>query len=699
MPRLIALPALALAAAAHAQPPELEEILVTAELRATTLMEQPASTSVVSAADIRQRAAQHLEDILNLAPNVNYASGASRARFFQIRGIGERSQFQEPLNPSIGLLIDDIDFSGLGTAGTLFDVAQVEILRGPQGTLHGANALAGLINVRSAGPESEPGLTLDAMLADYGTWSVGLAGTGPLVSDTLLYRVAVHTYESDGFIENDHLDRDDTNHRDETSLRGKLRWLAGEASTLDVTALYVDVDNGYDGFSLDNTRHTLSDQPGQDRQESAALGLNWQAGLRSMDLRVLASMAGTESDYGYDEDWSFVGIAPGWEYSSTDRYLRDRDSYSAELRLLSNDRSRLFGARSDWVAGIYYLGDREDLRRRYTYLESDFSSRYHTDTLALFGQLDTALGERWNLVTGLRWERRETDYADSNGVSSDPGKNLWGGRLTLEYDLAGEHLLYGGVSRGYRANGINANILASMETTTDPELRARMRGLQEYDEEFLLNYELGFKGRFLDAALTARLALFYMDREDQQVKGSLVIPREDGSSEFIDHVTNAAEGNNYGLELELNWQALDVLALYANLGLLEASFDDYINADGEDLSGREQAHAPRYQYAVGGRWDIGRGVYLRLDLEGKDAYFFSDRHAVESPSYNLLHARLGYATGHWSVALWGRNLTDEDYFVRGFGDFGNDPRKQYVTEPYFQYGDPRQIGISASYSF
>ena len=138
-----------LAAPAAAEPGKLEEVLVTAQLRPTALLSQVGSISVISAEDIREREAQHLEGILNLAPNVNFAGGTSRARFFQIRGVGERSQFQEPLNPSIGLVIDGIDFSGLGGAGTLFDVQQVEILRGPQGTLHGANALAGLINIRS----------------------------------------------------------------------------------------------------------------------------------------------------------------------------------------------------------------------------------------------------------------------------------------------------------------------------------------------------------------------------------------------------------------------------------------------------------------------------------------------------------------------------------------------------------------------
>ena len=89
---------------------EITEIIVTAELRQVPLLEQATSTSVVSAQDISQRAAQHLEDVLNLAPNVNYASGASRSRFYQVRGIGERSHFVEPLNPSIGLVIDGIDF-------------------------------------------------------------------------------------------------------------------------------------------------------------------------------------------------------------------------------------------------------------------------------------------------------------------------------------------------------------------------------------------------------------------------------------------------------------------------------------------------------------------------------------------------------------------------------------------------------------
>lgn len=677
----------------------LTEIVVTAEFRPVTLQNQASSVSVVSTLDIRERAAQHLEEVLNLAPNVNYSSGSSRARYYQIRGIGERSQFQEPLNASVGFVIDDIDMSGLGSAGTLFDVDQIEVLRGPQGTLHGANALAGLINIRTAQPQQEAAGRIEVGVAEYNSWNIGAVSTGPIIDKTLLYRLAINTNQSDGFIDNDYLSRDDTNNRDETTVRGKLRWLASDQSTLDLTVMVIDIGNGYDAFSLDNTRQTLSDQPGQDKQKTKALGVNWQTETSALAVEATLSYATSDTDYGYDEDWSFVGIAPGWEYSSFDRYQRERDSFSAQLRLLSTDSSRIFGDSTDWVLGAYILSDREDLVRQYTYLDQDFRSDYNTDTAALFAQIDTQLSNILKLTTGLRYEQRDTDYRDNNGVESDPNKDLWGGKLVLELTLSDEAMAYASVSRGYRANGVNANILSSLNTTEEDASREQLAKLSQYDEESLINYEVGVKSSFADNTVQTRLALFYMDRVDQQVKGSLTLPREDGSTAFIDYTNNAARGNNYGAELELDWQLSSALLLYANIGLLQTEFTRYINAAGEDLAGRDQAQAPSYQYALGGKYDFGNGLYARLDLEGKDDYFFSDRHEVKSPSYELLHLRLGYQAQNWSMALWCRNCSDQDYFVRGFGGFGNDPRKEYDIEPYYQFGDPRVVGISATYEF
>ena len=217
---------------ALAQQVTLEEVVVYGELRDTSLDELPASVSVIDAAALNRRSARHLDDALALSANVNIASGASRARFFQIRGIGERGQFIEPLNPSVGVLIDGVDLSNAAAAATLFDIEQIEIFRGPQGTRYGANALAGLINVRTAAPGEVPGSNIGIDVANYGSTTVHGAVTGPL-SERIAARLAFQRLSSDGYIDNDFFGADDTNERNETSLRGKLRWAASEDVAID----------------------------------------------------------------------------------------------------------------------------------------------------------------------------------------------------------------------------------------------------------------------------------------------------------------------------------------------------------------------------------------------------------------------------------------------------------------------------------
>jgi iron complex outermembrane receptor protein len=271
--------------------------------------------------------------------------------------------------------------------------------------------------------------------------------------------------------------------------------------------------------------------------------------------------------------------------------------------------------------------------------------------------------------------------------------------LALEYDWNSNTMLYASISRGYRGNGINASILASSDATDDPDIIATLNKVRTFDEETLINYELGAKASMLNNTLQTRLALFYMDRDDQQVKGSFLIPQDGGATSFVDYTSNAAEGENYGAEIEVDWLASDALQLWANLGLLDTQFDEYVNVYGEDLSGRSQAQAPEYQYSIGGRYNFSQGIFLRLEVEGKDEFYFSDRHNEKSDDYNLVNASLGVERDDWSLIVWGRNLGDKDYYVRGFGSFGNDPRNGYATEPYYQFGEPRMYGVTASYTF
>ena len=498
------------------------------------------------------------------------------------------------------------------------------------------------------------------------------------------FRVAAEKHVSDGYYENDFLGKDDTNGRDEFTLRGKLAMAPGDHWDLLFSLNLIEIDNGYDAFNLDNLRHTISDEPGHDRQDTVGFSVDSTWHLASTELQVIAGLLKADTEYGYDVDWTFTGFHPRG-YTSTDNYIRDRDSLSFELRLISTPDNRLFNNSTDWVAGVYTLQSRENLRREYTRLSSDFLSDYDFDTVALFVQLDSHLTETLALQTGLRLENRSTRYQDSEGVAFTPEEKMWGGRIALMYSLNASTMPYVSIARGYKAGGFNT------DGTLEPDLR-------EYDDEFLVEVEAGVKSRLMDDRLQLRLAAFYDDRRDQQVNSSLLRLRPDGTTEFVDFFGNAAEGTNTGLEIETNWYAADNLKLTAAVGLLKAEFDRFINENGEDLSGRDQSHAPSQTWHVAAEYRIGN-IHMNLSVDGKDEFFFSDGHAIKSKGYNLVNAAVGYDTESWGIRVWARNLTNVDYYTRAFGSFSNDPRDFYdFVEPYFQYGEPRIAGITVEFS-
>ena len=175
----------------------IDEVIVTADFRERSASELPASVTVFDAKQIEERAVQHFEELVNSIPNVNWSGDGHRARYLQIRGVGELEQYQGAPNPSVGFLIDDIDFSGIGTIATLFDMQQIEVLRGPQGSRYGANALAGLIYMRSTDPSAEWGGRAQLQAGSDDAVSLGLAVGGPITADKeLMFRISAHHHQS-----------------------------------------------------------------------------------------------------------------------------------------------------------------------------------------------------------------------------------------------------------------------------------------------------------------------------------------------------------------------------------------------------------------------------------------------------------------------------------------------------------------------
>ncbi|RZF77815.1 TonB-dependent receptor [Pseudoalteromonas sp. CO325X] len=682
-----------LSLSAHADESDIEKIIVTGDFKSESIQELSASASLFSEADIASREAKYLDELLNQAANVNFTAGASRGKFVQIRGIGLRSQFVDPVNPSVGVVIDGINYSGLGGAAMLFDVDQVEIYRGPQGTRFGADALAGMIHMESAEPTLEPSVKVKLGAGNYNAWDAGIAaGTG--FGEKSSVRASFYQNKSDGYVDNQYLDSNSQN-IDEQVARIKLHSQITEHWRTELVAHYMDIDNGYDAFTLDNSRISVADEPGKDTQESVAVGLsNIYSGFNFADVQF--NLTGLDADllYSYDEDWvcndpeqpalCLEGLHP-YAYSSTDSYQRDRQDYTAELQLS--------GKAGNWVTGLYYQSRDVDLLRQYTWNASDFTSTYDSENIALYGQIETPISDKTRLVTGLRVERNEGQYSDSAAVVENVDDTMVGAKVALEYQVVPRTMIYTSISRGYKAGGINAEAIAKANDEGLSQDADFFLNHRTFDPEYLWNAEFGVKGSSADKRLNLRITAFYMYRDNIQLKAWKT---ED--QQFAGYFDNGNSGENYGLEIEGEYAVSKRLTLTGSVGALDSEIDGFVTAEGVDQSDRDQAQAPHYQYALNARFDITDALFVNLGVEGKDEYYFSNSHNSKSPSYNLVNASVGYQAEYWGVNFWVRNALDKDYYNRGF-KFGNNPVNGYIAQTYVQYAEPRVAGVSFNYGF
>jgi outer membrane receptor protein involved in Fe transport len=665
-------------------PSDIERVIVSGDFRQTTLDQLSASATILDQERLRSRQPSHIDSVLNSIPNVNFAAGASRGRFVQIRGIGERSQFAEPINPSVSFIVDEFDFSGLAAAGLIFDTKQLEVYRGPQATLYGTGALAGAVKLSSNDVGSDAPDYVEARIGNKESYRIEGA-TGDDINTDWGYRVALVHNRSDGFVENTFLNRSDTANIDETALRFAVEGSVDERTTLALTYRWYDIDNGYDAFSLDNDNKTLSDEPGFDEHQTHAVSARSTTNTAAGDFILIATHASHNIAYGYDEDWTFTGFHP-WGYTSFDAYYRDVETQTGEMRFVSSDSAALFDGMTDWTIGVFYKSTEEKLLRQYTYLDSDFASEYTPTTTAIYAQTESRLNENLVLVAGLRVESYDFDYADNNQLTRAFDTTMVGGKVALQY-TQGNHFYYGSISRGYKGAGFNPD--------------SRVNDNQRFfDEEYNWNYEIGVKGPLLTPDLIARAAIFYMDRKDTQVSDFDVITRDDGTAGFVDIIDNADLGTNKGAELELSWIASDAWQLDVSVGYLSATFEGYTLADGTEVSEQRQAQSPKWTANLYSEYALTDNMLWRVDVDYKSEYRFSDGHDVTSPSTTLVNSEIVVLHGDWQTSLWVQNAFDREYYTRGFGGFSNDPRDEYAfDEPYYQIGNGRQFGVTVKYAF
>ena len=674
--------------------PELAEVVVTATLRGESATELAASVTVLDSTALAA-GAQHFEELLAQVPNLNWAAGSSRPRYFQLRGIGELEQYVGAPNPSVGFLLDDIDFSGLGMVATLFDLERIEVLRGPQGTRYGANAIGGLIYARSQAPTEEFAGLAELGGGDYGTRSAGLVLSGPLPGLDSSARLALQRYRGDGYYQNEFLNRN-TDARDELTTRLRWRWEPDPRLTLDLALLHAALENGYDAFAIDNSRRMQSDHPGEDSQRATGVSLRatYLAG-EARTLTLLASEARSSSTQAYDGDWGNPQLWAPYSYDYVWRSDVVRTTRTLEARYAGGGPETAAGR--DWVVGVYAAELAETLHTvsQGVYVDpfdatdnnaSDdvLDSRYRARNLALFGELGGALAPRLRWTAGARLERRTTHYGDSDSNAFAPANTLAGGELSLGFAPAPGRNLYATLARGYKAGGFN------LSAGLPPSQRS-------FGPEALWNLELGYKARLAERRLGLEAAVFYMRRQQLQVKSSEQLVAGDPNT-FVFYTGNAARGYNAGFEGSLDWQASAGLELRASAGLLRARYQDFL--PGQLLiADQAQPHAPSWQGALGAIWHAGsEGWFARLDLTGMGSFYFDvPPNWTASHAYALLNAGLGYQRQRWTATLRLENAFNRDYAVRAFY-FGNEP-PDFQNKLYTQLGDPRTLGATLRFEF
>jgi len=679
---------------------DIEEVIVQGNWRETRLVEEDSSVLVLSSKETQSAPIKHFENLSYLIPNLNFAASDSRARHFQIRGIGERSGYERTPNSAVGFLVDDIDYSGQGGIATTFDVDQIEVHRGPQGSRIGSSAMAGLIYIKTKEPTKEFEGVSEITTGAYGTRNVGIAFGGSAQDDNedFTYRIALRKDYSDGFRKNLYSGRSDASKKDESTFRLKANWEINSESTIKFLMTQIDLDDPADIWTIDGSLNTLSDRPGMDSQKTDAYGIKFFHETDNFEFQSLTSVTDTNVVLSYDADWGNSATHAPYIYDYFSETQRKRETFSQEFRFLSNLADLDVNKRSEWVLGLHFFESKETnlknddgiygdpLDPYGPYIsESSSTSKFSVDNFSIFGNLNYLINDSTTFSLGARWEDSESTYSDSFGESLNPSDKISGGKISINKILKQDTNIFISIARGYNQGGFNLNL------GLDPN---SINSNLYYDPEFLTNYELGLNSKIVNLNMNLAAVIFHSDRKDQQVLISTQVDPTDPNT-FTFLTQNAAEGTNNGIELEIDFQLSDNLDIFFNFGLLKTQIKNWKSRP--DLQGRAQAHAPEKSYAIGFNWNLTEQSNLSFDVVGKSSFYYSDSHNNRSKSYFLTNLSYSYFSGQWTYSIWGRNIFDEYYSTRGFY-FGNEA-PNFIDTLYERHGDPRHMGVTVRYDF
>lgn len=620
-------------------PMRLGPIMVEGELQRRSLQDTQTSVAVIRGEDLERRGDVDLHDVVERTPNVTSAFGEDG---FSIRGVDQRGAAPGGSGLVVNTTVDGATL--VNNQSTFFgpystwDLEQIEVLRGPQSTQQGRNALAGAIVIRSKDPTYEYEAKARGELAQHDTRGGALAVNAPLVEDKLAVRLSVDHLRSDGFVNNPTLDDDEYDARKQTTLRGKLRADPTEDFSAIVSLSYVENFGGDDFIEKDlfpGERVNFSDI--ESAKEGATHGI---AGLRlgydiSDSFTVESETTYLDSDYERFQDL-FRTPAAG---PLIDFEVRT-ESFEQELRL-RHEQERLKA-----VVGGFYA----DISQRSIDPGFAIDTKVDTQNAAVFGEAEfqplSQLPQLW-LIAGGRYDR-ETAEVDANNLEREATFDAFLPKVGVDYNWTDDLSTSFIVQRGYRAGGTQVNGFTG--------------AVNEFDPSFTWNYEFAVRSQWLDGQLTANANIFYTDWTDQQAR---ILGPSGNTSDF--DVRNAGKSRLYGGELDLSLSPTDNLDLFASLGYVRTRFLEFDNR-GQDLSDNEFPFSPKLTGALGASYYFDNGFEIHADASYTEGSFgdVANTEEFKSDSRFLLNARVGYEADHWSAFIYARNILDKDYLTLAF---------------------------------
>ena len=678
---------------------QLDAVIVTAEKKEDDIQKIPSSISNISSRQVEQYRLWNSKDITAIAPNVYSANPGDNRNVTSIRGVTTTSY-----DPAVATYIDGVNQFNLDTyIAPIFDVERIEVLRGPQGTLYGRNAMGGVINIITKEPTNTLHGFGEINIGSYGQQRYTAGIRTPVVANKLFLGVAAMYDKADGFYDNTFNNTDfDKKH----SFTGNYYLKYFATSRLSVTLNVKHHSNRNDGaFALAPDPQTAFSKPFEVEQNALTTlidnTLNTSLNIQHTgSVANFTSLTTYQSNHRYYENPIDGDFSPADIITIVNNYGDDWNHvkvWTQEFKLTSSPSSSPW----QWTAGTYlfyqnspnkqatHFGENGDLFGAQPNSSVLNTTEAKSKGIAFYGQAIFSVNKYLDITFGARYDYEHKKqrvlgeylidpnptpiFETQPDTSATASYNAFSPKLGLTYNISEDHHLYGVYSRGYRTGGFT-------QLSSDPS----QPPLYQYKPEFSNNFEIGIKNNILHNRVRLNVSAFYIKVIDAQVP-TLVLP------EALTVTKNAGELTSKGFEMELSATPSKGFQIDYSLGYTDATYDALtVPSQGAemDLSGNRQVFTPELTSMLAAQFSpqISEWQSLKLILRG-EAFRIGDQNfdlanTIKQNAYSLFNARAGVSGTNFELMFWIRNITDKRYISYAY-DFGGthlgDPVNSGVT--------------------